>query len=111
MIETTTIILNDENSISIKYVLDHCRSIVHVFDVGTGSVDVQSGMNNIQDYFINTSKLGISMEWSWFLYKRNGSVNNYIDGNFYYIPLTDQRVYPAFIGAMLIRTNKKMYAL
>lgn len=89
--------------------IDHYRGIIHVLDPNkTRSGRMPVSIEEQHD-LMHTYGLSFEKKWSWFVYKHNGTVHELVENNEYYIPLSDERVYPAFIGEMLTRINARRF--
>lgn len=98
--------IKDKIAMNIKVDLDYYRRIIHVLEPMESTNEIENVIETIRETMQVNYGLENEIIWSWFLYRKSGTVSNYFNGDFFYIPLTDIRVYPAYIGEMLIRINK-----
>jgi hypothetical protein len=101
-----TVAANEKQYMNVRVEFDAYRRIVHVIEPLENTVEIGSFIEKLRQTLTGHTGLPYEEKWSLFWYGKNGTVGHHRSGGLYYIPLSDVRVYPEYVGEMLIRMNK-----
>lgn len=82
------------------------RKMIHIMEPLENTEQAGHFLERVQEAVREQLGLGRAESWTWFLYGKTGTVGHYRAGGCYYVPLTDPRLFPAYISEMLIRINR-----